>query len=85
MRGGNVAKCNLMIMDVYITQLTKKPNEIFGNPMWVLKSNNIKQCNLTIIDASIALLQANKTNEKFGRIFWVLEGEKNIKCNMKYS
>jgi hypothetical protein len=65
--------------------LTKELNEEFGNPMWVLKGNNIKQCNLTIIDASIAWLQANKTNEKIGRLMWVLQGENNIKYNMKYS
>ncbi len=54
MFGGNVAKCDLTIMDVGITQLTKKTNENFGNPMWVSKGNNIKQCNLTILNASVA-------------------------------
>jgi len=53
--------------------------------MWVSKGNNIKQCNLTILNASVAWLQANKTNENFGRLMWLLQGENNIKCNMKYS
>ncbi len=48
--GDNVAKKILMIMDVGITQLAKKINEVFGNAMWVLQGNNVTKCNLTIMD-----------------------------------
>lgn len=72
-----------MIIDVGITQLTKKTNENFGSMMWVLQDGNVIKCNLTIMEVSITWLAKN-TNKKFGTLIRVLQDKNTIKCNMKY-